>query len=197
MIPGDIFSAVLVVGTTIFFTWFLTSLIIELFFKKSSNNKQVSTKIATYFFVTASFVGYLYVSSPDGIAVDETGKIDWAPNKVRMWLQGERFWRNQLNEVEDRIQCGENALKKLPEIWAMHWEARRIEDADLEEFCRKHPDASPSDTARQASLLRAEADQLERLENQRFVLEIERQRLDVNMRIRKIIVQHLAGIGRH
>ena len=131
------------------------------------------------------------MSSPDGIAVDDKGNIEWVVDKVRASLQGEQFWRDQLSKVDDRIQSGENALIELPQIHSKHLKKRETAESSLEEFYSKHPDARPSETKHKANQLRNQADKLERQEGQKYFLRVIKQQIEENRRIKSVIIQRL------
>lgn len=47
------------------------------------------------------FCGYVFVSKPDSLVVNEKGKVEGLVNKARALLQGPRFWKLQLKMAND------------------------------------------------------------------------------------------------
>ena len=183
------------VGTIIFSAFFVNAIFIEPSIKHLSNKKRVLIKISLGLLFVIGFTGYLFLSSPDGVVVDETGKIDWVINNARETLQGKRFWRNQLNKVNDRILSGENALIWIPQTSAMHREERMKKNINPDEFYGNYPDAKPSATMQKAGLLRDKADELEGLGKEQYILKMIKQKIESNRRIAKVIEQHFERNG--
>ena len=102
--------------------------------------------------------GYLFVSNPDKIVVNEAGKVEGLINKARALLQRDRFWRLQLKmatEEYDKVTA-----PRLPSSAEMQelYKKLREDQAALDEKMK------PLYTSeeQEANRLRIKADSLER-----------------------------------
>lgn len=107
---------------------------------------------------------YLYASSADGIVVSPEGAVQRYANVARSVLQGDRFWREQLNIVKRTLEW---ALS-LPERQARREE--QIEKLDKttrarqEYLYQRTPRARSSPAEERAEALLDEADRIEQVE---------------------------------
>lgn len=139
--------------------------------------------------ISSSFIAliflYLYFSSPGKIIVDKQGNIGGMINNVRELIQGKRFWRNQLievnSELESKLEAPQFQAKFNPEMNQM---VREI-DPSLKEIYQKYPDLKPSAAERQADALRERADQIEQQELDRY---LEKLRIERISELRKIFL---------
>ena len=60
MIPADVFFGALIIGTTIFFTWFVYYLVIVNFVKQSSKAKRILVRISYVILVLIGLTCYLF-----------------------------------------------------------------------------------------------------------------------------------------
>jgi hypothetical protein len=111
-----------------------------------------------------ALVGYLLVSSPGGVVVSAQGEVRGYVNVARSKVQGERFWREQLDTTRRRLAW---------ELSAPEHRARReslIEEIDQrtrerrEDLYQRNPKARPSPSEERAEALRDEADRIEQAE---------------------------------
>jgi hypothetical protein len=59
-------------------------------------------RIAVVILVIVFFLfAYAYISKPDGLVVNENGKVEGLVNDVRALLQGDKFWERQLKLAND------------------------------------------------------------------------------------------------
>lgn len=47
------------------------------------------------------FCGYIYISKPDKVVINEKGKVEGLVNNARAIIQGDRFWKYQLQLATD------------------------------------------------------------------------------------------------
>jgi hypothetical protein len=59
-------------------------------------------KITTILIVIIILFGYIYLSTPDKVVINEKGQVKGLINKGRAFLQGGKFWELQLKMADDR-----------------------------------------------------------------------------------------------
>ena len=60
------------------------------------NFTSVMYKAVVSFLILLILFGYLFISKPDSVVVNEKGKAEDFVNKCRAIIQGDRFWKYQL-----------------------------------------------------------------------------------------------------
>ena len=134
--------------------------------------------------VVGAALVYLFLSSPGGVSLDEKGNIKGMFNQARVGLQGERFLRNQIKEIDAELQMWLDQPRQEAE-----WD-REIDQMDrefnqsMEQFYRENPDIKPSAAERRAENLRMRAERIEMAELNRFTEKI---RLGRIAELRKIL----------
>lgn len=132
----------------------------------------------------AGAVMYMYYSIPNKIVVDNNGNIDSLINEIRASMQGNEFWKDQLNRINSELdwQLGgpQRQAKLVGEMNQIFGEFNQ----SMEETYRNHPEMRPSAAKRQAEALRERADQIEQ---QEFYHELEKHRLDRIKVLRNLI----------
>ena len=128
-------------------------------------------------------VVYLCISNPGEVVVQDSGKVDGVINHARKALQGKRFWKNQLLEIDKELKWELGEPKRNAE-----WDRElRLMDREFEkedkEFYREYPDMRPSAAERQAEALRERADAIEQAELDR---ELEKLRIQRIAELRKL-----------
>jgi hypothetical protein len=53
-------------------------------------------RLVLIFIVLVTLGGYLYFSKPEGVVLNEKGKVEGLVNKGRALVQGNKFWKRQL-----------------------------------------------------------------------------------------------------
>ena len=119
--------------------------------------------------ISAVFL-FLRFNSPDSVVVSEKGEIDGMVNRLREKVQGKRFWRSQLNQIDESIAFASGFSDRVEK---MRREAREsmapIHDEvnrEMEDFYRDNPQFRPSIREQQAQQLERAADRI-RQEEQR------------------------------
>lgn len=110
------------------------------------------------------FLTYLAVSSPKGIAVSANGDIKGVLNIVRAELQGESFWRKQLQATQDQLTWLEGQPQRVARRHAKLAELDAKFYARLQDSYAKYPNLRPSPPKQRAEELREEADRIEQEE---------------------------------
>lgn len=132
-------------------------------------------------------VAYLYLSSPGKVVVQDNGEVKGLVNKTREALQGKRFWKGQLFEVNKELawKLGEPRREAEfdQELRAM---VREFEKED-EQFYRDFPDMRPSPVERHAEALRDRADALEQGELGHELEQWRLQRIAELRRIKRLV----------
>lgn len=115
--------------------------------------------LVTLILVAAVVLGiYAFISNPDKVVVNESGRVDGLMNKVRSLVQGERFWHLQLKIATDEFKKIDTPqLPSSSEMQALYKKLRE-DQAALDE--KMKPLYTPEE--REANLLRTKADSLER-----------------------------------
>lgn len=101
-------------------------------------------KTAMHVFLTVAIlltvaVHYLYFSSPGCVVVNQKGDIHGLVNKARATLQGEKFWRDQLQEVNREIQWDDSGILRNAANGRSLWEPDRDAIREMEMFYRRYP----------------------------------------------------------
>ena len=109
-------------------------------------------------------VGYLYLSSPGKLVVLDSGDVDGPTNQARQILQGQRFWENQLFEVnrelDDMLAWPQELAEFDREMERQSVEYKRDAELEWERFYRENPELRPTAAERKAQALRDRADEL-------------------------------------
>jgi RNA polymerase-interacting CarD/CdnL/TRCF family regulator len=114
-------------------------------------------KAVVLFISLLIFLGYLFISKPDTIVVDGTGKAEGLLNKGRVIIQGDRFWKYQLKMATELYN--KNYTPKLPSSSEMQSLYRKVrEDQRLLEEKMKVLYTPEEQTAKN---LRMKADSIE------------------------------------
>jgi RNA polymerase-interacting CarD/CdnL/TRCF family regulator len=114
-------------------------------------------KAVVLFIALLIFLGYLFISKPDTIVVDGTGKAEGLLNKGRVIIQGDRFWKYQLKMATELYN--KNYTPKLPSSAEMQSLYRKVrEDQRLLEEKMKVLYTPEEQTAKN---LRMKADSIE------------------------------------
>ena len=90
-----------------------------------------------------------------GIVANESGEISGSINKLREKVQGKRFWRKQLKEIDSELEGCYLYLKQLAET-----------EMTIQESERNLPELRPNQPAREAESLRKRAEALRKRANQ-------------------------------
>lgn len=128
-------------------------------------NKSNMKLIAT---VVGAALVYLFLSSPEGVALDGKGNIKSVFNQVRAGIQGERFWKNQVKEINAELQMWLDQPRHEAEWNSEIDQMDREFNQSMEQFYRENPDMRPSAAERRVENLRMRAERIEMAENDRF-----------------------------
>jgi hypothetical protein len=84
-------------------------------------------------------VHYLYFSSPGLVVVNKDGEIHGLSNKARATLQGNRFWRDQLHEVNRELQWDGNGILRNALDGRTSENTDRDANREMEKFYERYP----------------------------------------------------------
>lgn len=136
-------------------------------------------------------IGYLGLSAPDKVVIDKKGEINGTANVLRELLQGQRFWKDQLNIAKVELAWE----RETPNREAMFKEDMRRLDAEfafqMREFYRDFPEMRPSQAELQAESLRQRADVIESQQFERELAVMSRQRASELEHIEKYLVTRI------
>ena len=122
-------------------------------------------KITVILIVIIILGGYIYISKPDTVVINEKGKVEGLVNKARAVLQRDNFWRFQLkmaNEIYDK-----SLVPQLPSSAEMQALYRRFrEDEKLLDDKMK---VLYTPEEQMAKMLRIKADSIERAGKWRLI----------------------------
>jgi len=127
---------------------------------------------------------YLFLSSPDGVALDGKGNIKGMFDQGRAGIQGERFWRNQVKEISAELQMWLEQPRREAESNRELKQMNREFDQINQDFYRENPDMRPSAAERRAEAMSIRAEQIEMAEHDRF---FQKMRLSKMAELRKIL----------
>ena len=108
--------------------------------------------------------GYLFLSSPTMLVVGADGDVNGVLNVLRLKVQGQHFWNEQLVKAKASLDWELAAPQREEE------RQRRVEklstrvDHRLEETYQQYPQLRPSPSEEEAESLRAQADLIEQAE---------------------------------
>lgn len=134
--------------------------------------------------IGAAIFLYLAVSSPKGIVVSEKGDIEGILNIVRAEIQGNSFWKKQLQEVQDQIIWLDGQPERISRQNAKLARLEQKFEDSLQRAYEKYPKMRPSSAEQRADELRSEADKIEQEEYDEY---IEQQRLKRIKKLQKLI----------
>jgi hypothetical protein len=104
------------------------------------------------------FGGFVFVSNPDKVVINESGNAEGLINKVRALVQGDRFWHLQLKmATEEYDKVNAPRLPSSAEIQELYKKLREAQAA-LDE--KMKPLYTPEE--QEANRLRIKADSIER-----------------------------------
>ncbi|MBI9090737.1 MAG: hypothetical protein JEZ12_16085 [Desulfobacterium sp.] len=125
------------------------------------NNISMETKVKAFIWLIVLSVGYLYLSSPKLVVVNNSGNIKGAVNHARVFLQGESFWKKQLKIINSELQWEfagpQRQAENKREINKILKELNQI----MEETYKENPEMRPTPAERIAEKLRERADRIE------------------------------------
>lgn len=84
-------------------------------------------------------VHYLYFSSPGLVVVNQNGEIHGLTNKARATLQGEKFWRDQLHEVNRELRWDESGIIRDATNGRTSENTDRDANREMEKFYERYP----------------------------------------------------------
>lgn len=134
--------------------------------------------------IAISFIAYILLSAPTGIALTKIGKPNGLINVLKEVVQGQSFWQSQEKAIVKKIstlirQPAEDA-KIEKEMAGYAKESRR----DDELFYKQNPDMRPSPAERAAEALREKADIIE---DQQLKKELEKDRQDELVELKQML----------
>jgi hypothetical protein len=117
-------------------------------------------KSTTIFIVIVILIlgGYLFISNPDKVVVNEAGKVEGLMNKARALLQRDRFWYLQLRLATEELN--KNLAPQLPSSSEMQDLYKKMREAQAALDEKMKPLYTPAE--QEANLLRIKADSIER-----------------------------------
>ena len=109
--------------------------------------------------------GYIYLSKPDKVVINEKGKCEGLINKARAFLQGDNFWKLQLKMAKEIYNKSlEPQLPYSSEMQELHH--KLIED---EKALNEKMKGLYTTEEKMANLLRMKADSIERVGKWRLI----------------------------
>jgi hypothetical protein len=116
-------------------------------------------------FALLIFCGYAFISNPDRIVINETGKVEGLMNKARALIQRDRFWHLQLkmaSEEYDKVTA-----PRLPSSAEMQELYKKLREAQAALDEKMKPLYSLEE--QEANSLRIKADSIERTAKWRVI----------------------------
>jgi hypothetical protein len=115
-------------------------------------------KAVVLFIALLILCGYLFISKPDTVVVNEKGDCEGLVNKARAFIQGERFWKLQLKMANDIYS--KSTIPQLPPSSEMQELYRKVmvDEKALNEKMK----ALYTPEEQMANQLRMKADSIER-----------------------------------
>ena len=121
--------------------------------------------------ILAGCTGILWLSEKN-VAIDKNCRPDGFISAVRAQVQGERFWSDQIENIDLRLKSIDKQAKLIASMNTKLEAASRDSEATLEKIYSKNPALRPSVAQQTADSLREQADQIESTESDKFLAEI-------------------------
>lgn len=137
-------------------------------------------------------VHYLSFTSPGWVVVNRNGEIRGLTNKARATLQGNRFWRDQLHEVNREIQGDESGILRNGANERTLDKPVRDTNREMERFFGRYPQFRSSKAELHAEAVRGQVNQIKWITFNSFLEETRRKRFQ-ELQIILPVVQSKAG----
>jgi len=124
--------------------------------------------------IAISFIAYILLSSPNGVAITNLGKPNGLVNQLKEMAQGQSFWQSQEKAIIKKMTSLNNQPAEDARFEKEMAEFEKESRRDDEQFYRQHPDMRPSPAEKAAETLREKADAIE---DQQLKKEMEQDRL--------------------
>ncbi len=121
-------------------------------------------KTSAIIIVLLILAGYLFLSRPDKLVIDENGKVEGLINKGRALLQGDKFWKLQLTLANDLY-----SKSLVPQIPSSEMQKLYHKLAEDEKALNEKMKSLYSPEEQMANILRMKADSLERAGKWRLI----------------------------
>jgi hypothetical protein len=108
---------------------------------------------------------YLYSTSPNHVVVDETGQTIGIQNKARETLQGNKFWKDQVYQVEKALGFAILAPQRQTQWDQKMQKTQEKTDNLMNEMYAKYPALRP----KPSEMLREAADRKKAEEDEQFL----------------------------
>ena len=121
--------------------------------------------------ILAGCAGMFWLSDKN-VAIDKNCRPDGFISAVRAQIQGERFWTDQVKNIDLRLKSSEKQAQLIASINTKLEAALRDSDATLEKLYSKNPALRPSVAQQTAESLREQAGQIESAESDKYLAEV-------------------------
>lgn len=150
-------------------------------------------KVILAVFVVIVLGGYLYLSKPDNIVINEKGSIEGLVNKFRALIQGKRFWNYQLGLATEKFNMIQAPQKpssaEMQQLYKIMRDAQKALDdkmkvlftAEEEEAIQLRIKADSLERSGKWKLIddKAEAIRMRELENLKIIIPIIEDKLHI------------------
>lgn len=132
-------------------------------------------------------VHYLYFSSPGWVVVNQNGDIHGLANKARATLQGEKFWRNQLQEVNREIQWDDSGILRNVAEEQTSGKRGRNANREMENYYERYPQFRSTMAELHTEAVRGQVNQVKWVQFSSFLVEKRRERFQELQNILPVI----------
>lgn len=156
--------------------------------KKAEARRKTATRVSLVLLALLTFVVHgLYFSSPGWVVVNRNGEIDGLANRARATLQGKRFWREQLQEVNREIS-GEGSRPLRDAANERTWEDPvRDANREMEKFFGRYPQFRLSDAELHADAVAGRVNFTKWIQLNSYLEEMRRERFRELKRILPVV----------
>ena len=144
--------------------------------RAEARRKRATRVFLTVLTLLTVAVHYLYFSSPGRVVVDRNGEIQGLANKTRAFLQGKRFWRDQLHEVTREIRWDDSGMPPNVVNGRTSGETDWDADREMESYYRRYPKWRSSLAELYAKVERGRITQVEWMAFNRLLEELRKNR---------------------
>lgn len=160
--------------------------------KVEASRKTAKRRFLVLLTLLTVVVHYLYFTSPGWVVVNQDGEIHGMTNKARATLQGKKFWRDQLHEVNREIQWEGSGSVRTSGNEQTSENPDRDAGREMERIYRRYPQFRSSYAELQAETMGGPVNQIKWMKFYSFLEEMRRQRFQELQNILPV-VQSKAG----
>ena len=153
---------------------------------------RLSTKLGFGSLCLAALTAVVFAYWPaDGVVIGKDCKPDGYPAHIKALTQGDRFWANQVDNIDEGERLKARRLSAIASFNSKVEESVKRANKTVEDLYAKRPELRPTAAAQAAESLRERADAIEHAELQVLMDRLSAERSTVLAACRQKIVEAL------